>query len=151
MRCFRIVSTLSTVVISVGMLGIASAGSRTVVAAEFSTNPTLGQAGNLYESVNGWRTFKFMEELVTGRAKYAFLIPMPYKIAIAQAALYAWKLNGAIESDSIDLKSIFSSEMLVLLSTRWDDKPSRYPRMQAMSLKRPTRQPTILPLAWSIR
>ena len=124
MKCSRIVSTLSTAVIAVGMIGLASAGSRTGVAAEFSANPTLGQTVNLFESVNDWRAFKFMEELVTYRAKYAFLIPTPYKIAIARAAHYALKLSATIESDSIDLKSMFSSKMRGLLSTRWDDKPS---------------------------
>jgi hypothetical protein len=124
MRCSRFAYTLVTVVIAVGTIGIASASSRTGVAAEFGANPIFWQTANRFESVKDWRTFKIMEELVNVRTKNSFLLSLPYKIMIAQVGNYASKSNSTIDGESINLRSIFSSKMLTLLSTRWNDKTS---------------------------
>ncbi len=120
-----------TVAIAAGMLGIASASNRLGVAAESGANPFFGQIVNRFESVNDWRTISFMDELLGSQAKFSFLVPAPYKIALAQATDYAWKLDGAITSDA--LKSIFSPKMRTLLSIHWEDAPSSLPGLWGKS------------------
>ena len=85
MRCSRFAHTLLSLAMVLGTIQIASACSRTGVAAEFGANPFIGQTVPGFESVKEWRTYKFTEEVFDFRAKNFSTLPLSYKIAIARA------------------------------------------------------------------